>query len=130
MTLAQQLVALVSECRGPTDGWPTRIGNLGEEMSITDAGVDQGRRTLADRFPTYLENVTCPSDVALLVRSFEPSLRAANKSPQTVKSYADTVGRFCMFLVDNGMPTDAFKTPDYHWDSGGCRNRPRALEAG
>jgi len=76
-------------------------------MSITDAGVDRGSRTLADRFATYLENVTSPSDIALLVRSFELSLRAANRSPKTIKSYTDTVRGFCMFLVDNGMPTDA-----------------------
>ncbi len=88
-------------------------------MSITDAGVDQGRRTLADRFATYLEKVTSPSDI-------EP----ANKSTQTVKRYTDTVRVFCMFLVDNGMPTDALEAPDYQWDSGRCRNRPRVLVAG
>jgi len=107
MTLAEQMVALVSEGRGATSGWPTQIGTVGEEMSITDAGVNKGSRTLADRFTAYLENVTSSSHIALLVRSFELSLRAANKSPKTIKSYTDTVRGFCIFLVDNGMPTDA-----------------------
>ncbi len=76
-------------------------------MIITDARVDKGGSTLADRFAAHLETVTSPSDVALLVRSFELSLRAANKSPKTVKSYTDTVRGFCMFLVEHRMPTDA-----------------------
>ena len=76
-------------------------------MSITDVKVNKGTRTLADRFAEHLETVTSPSDVALLVRSFELSLRAANKSPKTIKSYTDTVRGFCMFLVEHGMPTDA-----------------------
>ena len=75
-------------------------------MSITDAKVSKGNGTLAERFSAYLETVTSPSDIALLVRSFELSLRAANKSPKTIKSYTDSVRGFCMFLVDNGMPTD------------------------
>jgi hypothetical protein len=37
---------------------------------------------------------------------FELSLRAANKSPKTIKSYTDTVRGVCMFLADKGMPTD------------------------
>ncbi len=76
-------------------------------MSITDAEVKGGSRTLADRFAAHLETVTSPSDVALLVRSFELSLRATNKSPKTIKSYTDTVRGFCMFLVEHGMPTNA-----------------------
>ena len=63
MALAEQLVALVSECRGATSGWPTQIGTVGEEMSITDAGIDKGSRTLAGRFAAHLETVTSPSDV-------------------------------------------------------------------
>ena len=73
-------------------------------MSITDAGVHNDNRTLADRFATYLQNVTSPSDIALLVRSFELSLRAANKSPKTIKSYTDTVRGFSMFLVGKDVP--------------------------
>ncbi len=73
-------------------------------MSITDAEVNKGNRTLAARFAAHLGNVTNPSDVAHLVRSFELSLRAANKAPKTIKSYTNTVRGFCMFLVEHGMP--------------------------
>ena len=35
-------------------------------------------------------------DHRLLVRSFELSLRAANKSPKTITGYTDTVRGFCV----------------------------------
>jgi hypothetical protein len=75
-------------------------------MSVTDAQTDRRNGTLAERFSAYLETVTSPSEVALLLRSFALSLRAANKSPKTIKSYTDTVRGFCLFLVDKGMPTN------------------------
>ncbi len=75
-------------------------------MSTTDERVRSVSGTLAQRFSAYLETVTSPSDIALLVRSFELSLRAANKSPKTTKSYTDTVREYCLFLVENGMPTE------------------------
>jgi hypothetical protein len=75
-------------------------------MSTTEVNVGKSSGTLAQRFTAYLEMVTNPSDVALLVRSFELSLRAANKSPKTIKSYTDTLRGFCLFLVDKAMPTD------------------------
>jgi len=75
-------------------------------MSATDERVRSVSGTLAQRFSAYQETVTSPSDIALLVRSFELSLRAANKSPKTIKSYTDTVRGYCLFLVENGIPTD------------------------
>ena len=51
-------------------------------MSITEVGVNKASGTLAERFSAYVETVTTPSDIALLVRSFELSLRATNKSPK------------------------------------------------
>ena len=75
-------------------------------MSTTDERVMGVSGTLAQRFCGYLETVTSTSDIALLVRSFELSLRATNKSPKTIKSYTDTVRGFCLFLVDSGMPTN------------------------
>ena len=50
-------------------------------MTITNARVSKTRGTHAERFSEYLNAVTNPSDIAVLVRSFELSLRAANKSP-------------------------------------------------
>jgi len=41
-----------------------------------------------------------------LARSFERSLRAANKSPKTVETYLDSVTQFERFLTTRGMPTD------------------------
>jgi site-specific recombinase XerD len=75
-------------------------------MSTTGARVSKTSETLAERFSGHLETVTNPSNIAVLVRSFELSLRAANKSPKTIKSYTDSVRGLCLFLVDNGMPTD------------------------
>jgi site-specific recombinase XerD len=75
-------------------------------MTITSEKESQGSQTLAQRFAAYLEIATGPSDVGILVRSFGLSLRAANKSPKTIKSYTDTLRLFCLFLVANGMPTD------------------------
>jgi len=47
-------------------------------MSI-DATVRETGGTLAEHFSSYLDTVTNPSDIAVLVRSFELSLRAAKQ---------------------------------------------------
>jgi len=75
-------------------------------MSTTDAKTGTSNGTFGERFSTYLEAIKNPSDIALLVRSFDLSLRAANRSPKTIKSYTETVRGFCMFLVDSRLPTD------------------------
>ena len=75
-------------------------------MSTTEAKVDKTSGTLAERFSAYPETVKGHSDIGLLVRSFELALRAANKSPKTIKSYTDSVRGFCMLLADSGMPTN------------------------
>jgi hypothetical protein len=62
-------------------------------MTITETSKGAKRETLAERFSSHLDTVTSPSDIGALVRSFELSLRAANKSPKTIKSYSDTVLR-------------------------------------
>jgi hypothetical protein len=58
-------------------------------MSITDAKAGPGGETLAQRFADYLKGIEDPADVAILVRSFELSLRARSMSPKTIKSYSD-----------------------------------------
>jgi site-specific recombinase XerD len=75
-------------------------------MSITTSRAGGSVETLANRFAAYLATADSPSDIGVLVRSFELSLRATNKSPKTIKSYTDTVRGLCLFLVDHGMPTD------------------------
>jgi site-specific recombinase XerD len=40
-------------------------------------------------------------------RSFQRSLRAANKSPRTVETYLDALDQLCGFLAERGMPTTA-----------------------
>jgi hypothetical protein len=75
-------------------------------MAITDTSVGEARGTLAQRFSTDQEAITSPNDMGILIRSFELSLRATNKSPKTIKSYSDTGKGLCLFLVDHGMPTD------------------------
>jgi len=45
------------------------------------------------------------NDVAELVRGFELSLRARNRSPKTIKGYVETARLFRGYLVRVGMPT-------------------------
>ena len=45
------------------------------------------------------------NDIAELMRGFELSLRAGNKSPKTVKGYTDSTRIFREYLVQYGMPT-------------------------
>jgi hypothetical protein len=49
-------------------------------MSITTSGVRDNRDTLANRFAAYLATTDSPTDIGVLVRNFDLSLRAANKS--------------------------------------------------
>jgi hypothetical protein len=63
----------------------------GGDMSITDAKSAQGGETLAKRFADYLNDIDNPADIAVLVRSFELSLRARKMSPKTTKRNSDTV---------------------------------------
>jgi len=46
-----------------------------------------------------------PSDISALLRGYEWSLRARNRSPRTITSYVQTVEIFRAFLVESGMPT-------------------------
>ena len=77
-------------------------------------------------------------DLATLIPSFERSLRAANKSPKTVKGYADAARQLAKFLRDQGMPTAAPKVRREHieafmeellakWQPATANNRYRAL---
>jgi len=53
-------------------------------------------------------------DIETLVVSFERYLRACNRAPKTIKSYADTVRGFRAFLAESGMPTDARRLTREH----------------
>ncbi len=53
-------------------------------------------------------------DLWALVSDFERSLRAANKSPKTVKIYGEAARGLASFLATNGMPTDADKIRREH----------------
>jgi hypothetical protein len=46
-----------------------------------------------------------PTDIGALLRGYELSLRARNRSPRTIMSYVQTVEIFRAFLVKVGMPT-------------------------
>ena len=45
------------------------------------------------------------NDIAELLRGFELSLRARNRSPKTIKGYTETTRLFRAFLEGKGMPT-------------------------
>lgn len=77
-------------------------------------------------------------DLATLIPSFERSLRAANKSPRTVKGYGEAARQLVAFLSDRGMPTAAVKVKREHiemfmehllgrWRPATANNRYRAL---
>lgn len=77
-------------------------------------------------------------DLSTLIPSFERSLRAANKSPKTVKGYAEAAWQLLAFLTQRGMPTAAVKIRREHveayledvlarWRPATANNRYRAL---
>jgi integrase len=53
------------------------------------------------------ETNTEPGDLTLLLRSWDRSLRALNRSPKTREQYLESTGQLIAFLADRGMPTDA-----------------------
>jgi site-specific recombinase XerD len=53
-------------------------------------------------------------DLRTLVPDFERSLRAANKSPKTIKIYVEAARGLIEFLLDAGMPTEAEKVRREH----------------
>jgi site-specific recombinase XerD len=46
------------------------------------------------------------NDIQILARGFDLSLRARNRSPETIKSYVNTVELFGGFLIASGFSTD------------------------
>lgn len=52
-----------------------------------------------------------------LLRSWELSLRASNKSPRTLEAYGDSVRQFAAYLQAAGMPTDASRLTREHVES-------------
>ena len=77
-------------------------------------------------------------DLTTLVPSFERSLRAANKSPKTVKGYGEAARQLLTFLSERGMPTDVARIRREHveayledvlshWRPATANNRYRAL---
>lgn len=57
------------------------------------------------------------NDIDELVRGWELSLRARNRSPQTIKSYLDSLEHFRDFLVRVGMPTTVDRINREHLES-------------
>jgi hypothetical protein len=53
-------------------------------------------------------------DLRTLLPDFQRSLRAANKSPKTVRIYTDAGYRLATFLLDSGMPTEVAKIKREH----------------
>jgi len=57
------------------------------------------------------------NDIAELLRGFELSLRAGNKSPKTVKGYTDSTRIFREYLARVGMPTQVDRINREHIES-------------
>jgi hypothetical protein len=66
-------------------------------VTTTTTSVSDGK-TLALRFA--VDNADGLIDLGSLVRSFDLSLRATNKSSKTIKSYTESVMGLCLFLGD------------------------------
>lgn len=49
-------------------------------------------------------SIVAPGDLAVNLQSFARSLRAANKSPQTIQIYTHAVEKLARFLAEKGMP--------------------------
>ncbi len=54
--------------------------------------------------PTSDAQSSAATDIPANATSFARSLRAANKSPNTIKAYLDAVARLDAFLEAQGMP--------------------------
>jgi site-specific recombinase XerD len=50
------------------------------------------------------KDTASPADVLLNLQAFVPHLRAANRSPNTIRSYVEAVEKFDAFLAAQGMP--------------------------
>jgi site-specific recombinase XerD len=76
-------------------------------------------------------------DLASLIPAFERSLRAANKSPKTIKGYGEAARQLVAFLAEQGMPTDTTVRREHveafieaqvaTWKPATANNRYRAL---
>jgi site-specific recombinase XerD len=67
--------------------------------------------------PTSGVNGSAEGDVAANASSFARHLRAANKSPMTIKSYLEATAQFDAFLADRGMPRDVAAIHREHVES-------------
>lgn len=86
-----------------------------------------------------IPDVSALTEIAVLLPSFQRSLRAGNRSPKTVKTYSEAVQQLATFLAERGMPTDAAKVRREHveafvehllerWKPATANNRYRALD--
>ncbi len=75
--------------------WPADSHGTGREMVVRNTTASVG-------------------DLAGLIPDFERSLRAANKSPTTLKVYGDAARSLLEFLVAHGLPTNAAKVRREH----------------
>ena len=89
---------------------------------------------------TQAQSIQADTDLEVNRVSFRRSLRAANKSPMTVKCYVGAVSLFESFLRDKGMPQLVANIRREHvetfiadqlekWTPGTANNRYRALQA-
>ncbi len=60
---------------------------------------------------------TMPRDLRALAISYRRHLLAENRSPQTIKSYLDSIRIFALFLNGNGMPTNPEEISREHVES-------------
>jgi site-specific recombinase XerD len=67
--------------------------------------------------PTSAGDDTATSDIATLGESFARHLRAAHKSPATIRSYLDAIGKLEAFLADTGMPRQVASIRREHVES-------------
>jgi site-specific recombinase XerD len=88
----------------------------------------------------HADRITTAGDYAMLARSFERSLLAANRSPRTVQSYLEAVRLFGEYLTAQGMPTNCNDIHREHvesfmadllekWKPATAANRYRSLQA-
>lgn len=78
---------------------------------------------------TTATEISLGVDLADLADSFELSLRAANKSPKTLKVYLESLGQLIAFLKGAGMPTDATKLTREHIEMFEVHLQQRGLKA-
>ncbi len=79
--------------------------------------ISEPQTMLARTAPRPSSGAVSPSNISVLARSFELSLRAAGKSQKTLRTYLEGLGQLAAHLERRGMPADVDRLRREHVES-------------